>query len=367
VGHNSDQYKRGIISGNYFIGTVTGEEDVGGLVGYSRGGSIEKSYSAGTVTGKIYVGGLVGSNVKTVGSDGLIEKSYSTSIVTGTGKEISYKEIRSIVGGLVGYNSGSIEKSYSTGVVTGMGDHVGGLVGNNSGNIEKNYSTGTVTGTGDYVGGLVGKSGTGRLDDVTISNNYYIGMVTGKNYVGGLVGNLDCSGLYNNYSVGNVTGTGSYVGRVVGKIEPLLKGLIYFNYYENQINEGFYYDAGYGRIAEEMKLQETFNNWNFNEIWGIDNAINDGYPYLRELKNSVTPIKRSQIAKNQIVVQATNSGIVLENLPQNAKIQVYNLHGKRIYNSQFSTLNSQFIKVQTKGIYIVKVGTQTFRIAVGQK
>jgi hypothetical protein len=83
-------------------------------------------------------------------------------------------------------------------------------------------------------------------------------------------------------------------------------------------------------------------------------------------KATVT-IRSTQIASSQIIARTTNNGIILENLPRNAKVEVYNLHGKCIYNSQFSTLNYQFIEVQTKGVYIIKVGTQTFRIAIGQK
>ena len=78
-------------------------DDVGGLVGYSRG-SIAMSYSTGTVTGNEMVGGLVGY------SRGSIAMSYSTSTVTGDGK---------CVGGLVGRNNGGlIKSSYSTGMVS---------------------------------------------------------------------------------------------------------------------------------------------------------------------------------------------------------------------------------------------------------
>jgi hypothetical protein len=52
-------------------------------------------------------------------------------------------------------------------------------------------------------------------------------------------------------------------------------------------------------------------------------------------------------------IALTGSGIALENLPQNAKVNVYNLQGKRIYSGNSG--NSQILKilVQTKGVYIV--------------
>src|ERR1019366_2893781 len=43
-------------------GSVTGNEYVGGLVGYQAYGQISNSYTTGSVNGTHYVGGLVGYN-----------------------------------------------------------------------------------------------------------------------------------------------------------------------------------------------------------------------------------------------------------------------------------------------------------------
>jgi len=78
----------------------------------------------------------------------------------------------------------------------------------------------------------------------------------------------------------------------------------------------------------------------------------------------VTPINPSQTTISNIHVKATSNAIVLSNLPPNTKVDVYNLQGKRIYFSNSG--NSQILRilVQTKGIYIVKAGTQTMRAVV---
>jgi hypothetical protein len=85
--------------------------------------------------------------------------------------------------------------------------------------------------------------------------------------------------------------------------------------------------------------------------------------YLKWTPNSDTPLlpNRENSAIGGIVVQTTSNAIVLSNLPPNAKIEVYNLHGKRIHLS--NSENSQILKilVQTKGMYIVKAGSQTLR------
>jgi hypothetical protein len=77
-----------------------------------------------------------------------------------------------------------------------------------------------------------------------------------------------------------------------------------------------------------------------------------------------TPIRFTQTPMGSIRVQATANAIVLENLPKNAKVEVYNLQGKRIHFS--NSENSQILKiqVQTKGLYVVKIGNERMRVAV---
>ena len=119
-------------------GQVTGNNDVGGLVG-SHGGEIHTSYATGRVAGRERVGGLVGDN-----DGGLIHGQLRHR--AGGGQER--------VGGLVGSNDDTITASYATGRVSGR-ERVGGLVGSNGGAIHTSYATGRVAGRDD-VGGLVG-------------------------------------------------------------------------------------------------------------------------------------------------------------------------------------------------------------------
>ena len=194
----------GTIDNSYSTGTVTGNDQVGGLVGSGPGksSSIKNSYSTAKVKGNDQVGGLMGSNLRSY--EGTIANSYATGNVEGNVQ----------VGGLVGamtYNlssrTGKIENSHATGNVTGTGDYVGGLTGS-GGIIQNNYATGNVTGTGDYVGGLVGAGGA-------IQNNYATGNVEGNDKVGGLLGR-NFGTVQNNYATGNVTGN-DRVGGLVGE------------------------------------------------------------------------------------------------------------------------------------------------------
>lgn len=129
--------------------SVTGSgEYVGGLIGYSDGGTISKVYTTGTVSGTAAdssVGGLVGGNA------GTVAQSYSMAGVGG-----------GTAGGLAGYNvvGGLITDSYFdvVGTVSGT-SYTGGIAGNNAGTITTSYSAGALS--DGAVGGIAGaNSGT---------------------------------------------------------------------------------------------------------------------------------------------------------------------------------------------------------------
>ena len=147
----------GIVENLGVAGTVSGNTDVGGVVGFNCG-TVKTSYNTGSVSGNTSVGGVVGDN------HGTVETSYNTGSVSGTGTSSCN------VGGVVGQNPGTVETSYNTGTVSGTGtsSYVGGVVGYNSaGTVETSYNTGTVSGGSD-VGGVVGWNDSG-----TVAATYY--------------------------------------------------------------------------------------------------------------------------------------------------------------------------------------------------
>ncbi|MFA7351467.1 MAG: filamentous hemagglutinin N-terminal domain-containing protein [Methylotenera sp.] len=205
-------------------GSITGQYNTGGLVGYMDNGSISNSYTTSDVVGNTYVGGLVGNVFGSVGS---VSNSHARGNVYGVGD----------TGGLAGNLSGTMDGSYATGDVTGE-QHTGGLVGHvwGAGMLTgQNYATGNVTGTATVllgfarggVGGLIGAYSSSTTLDLTGSDgtgNYATGNVTGWYSVGGLVG-LDYGNLTNvnnnvnaSGTAGSVTGLdgGQHVGGLVG-------------------------------------------------------------------------------------------------------------------------------------------------------
>jgi hypothetical protein len=185
---------------------ITGNEDVGGLVGENRG-NVTESYATGDVSGSgDAVGGLVGTNI------GTVRKSYANGSVNGS----------SDVGGLVGGNGGTVNESYATGDVSGSGNTVGGLIGFNrdGGIVTASYATGNVSGNGD-VGGLVGTNG-GISSPGTVTESYATGDVSGDGGLGGLVGfNRGGGTVTASYATGNVSGfqeLGGLIGSNRGEV-----------------------------------------------------------------------------------------------------------------------------------------------------
>ncbi|MES2025227.1 MAG: GLUG motif-containing protein [Pseudomonadota bacterium] len=190
------------MANTYSTLAVTGETNVGGLVGYlNDGGSINNAYATGAVRGinptdgniSTSVGGLVGSN------DGVISNVYATGDVAGTAN----------VGGLIGSNRGAVSNAYATGNVDAPSNGMtGGLVGSNSSgsSIDYAYATGNVNGY-IYSGGLVG------LNQGSINHAYATGKVTGDALFGGLIGFNTASGTAaNSYWDSVTTGQSSAAG-----------------------------------------------------------------------------------------------------------------------------------------------------------
>lgn len=115
-----------------------------GLFGCTGDGGVIKNLRVrGDVTGDSNVGGIVGNN----DFGATVENCSHTGTVTGT----------SSVGGVAGYSMGTVMNCFHTGSAAGT-DSVGGVVGSNYHEVRSCYSTGDVTGTGSGVGGAVGST-----------------------------------------------------------------------------------------------------------------------------------------------------------------------------------------------------------------
>jgi hypothetical protein len=95
---------------------VSGQYNVGGLVGYSEDSTISGIRVSGTIRGLDNIAGIIGRNKAT------ISDSSSAGTILGNSK----------LGGIVGSNSGSIFNTFSTAEISGS-SKLGAVVGQNSG------------------------------------------------------------------------------------------------------------------------------------------------------------------------------------------------------------------------------------------
>lgn len=233
-------------------GKIQGTSEVGGFIGVNNSGSSlnigsnvanAKPYKSGTlsitiengtITGGDNVGGIVGKNE---GADG--GASYaSIDIVKGTITQQGTINGANNVGGIIGLNDGLLttgggEADTSIGGIALSDDQIGDI---------KNLSitnNGNVTGSGNYVGGVVGKldspatlrtedSGKGAIAG-TFTNS---GTVVGNNFVGGSLGfvgkNVTITAKNNVATLfvndGEVTATGYFVGGSIGALVGKIQG-----------------------------------------------------------------------------------------------------------------------------------------------
>ena len=164
-------------------------------------------------------GGIAGLN------SGTLNDAYNESIVKGS----------SNVGGIAGTNSGEISLIVNGASVTAEGDYTGGLVGSTTGNISNGRNNGVITGV-NYVGGLVGSNGSSNDKGVTLTNltNDSSANIIGEKYVGGIAGenngnisnteDTDGSKGTNLINRGSITGQ-NYVGGIAGKNNGIIKNV----------------------------------------------------------------------------------------------------------------------------------------------
>lgn len=293
-----DCYNSGFVDGYSHVGGVFGSDYFNGF-GKCR---VENCYNEGTITANLSGGGVVG-NASSVSS------CYNVGVVTGTGEENN-------VGGVV-YNVSTISDCYNTGKVTG--NNVGGVFGSSYNSVSYCYNIGEVTGnqrTGGVgasannsiqycynIGIVTGDARTGGICGSAYSNLnscYNAGDISGNVYVGGLVG--DGSSVTDCYNTGKIKG-GRYTGGIAGQGKVVScynigqvsgnnsedTGAINGSHSYPAVTDSYYLsgcvtdgnDRGTMLTADQMKIQSSFENWNFNKNWELGYDKEYPYPTLR--------------------------------------------------------------------------------------
>ncbi|MCL2707407.1 MAG: InlB B-repeat-containing protein [Dehalococcoidia bacterium] len=280
---------------------------VGAICGGSNG-HISNCYNTGNVSGvtnaNISIQGVSAGGI--CGNMG-ISSSYPMPTLSNcfnTG-DISAKSTTSAgtvsayaggIAGQIGVDAIKIGNSFNTGAVYsnasstaqnggGANSYAGGICGSNgwsmltTGNVYRCYNAGSVTSISiytAYAGGISGSGGqTNCFNTGTIS-------ATGGRLVraGGIAGNIGSGVRGNCYSTGIVSASAPSVnlGGLIGSTSGSAP-----NYYCLDL-----YGSEYGTqlTSAQMKNKASFVGFDFDTVWDIDPAVNDGYPFLRELQGT---------------------------------------------------------------------------------
>lgn len=228
---------------NEVTGTVTGTNNVGGLIGVNKADITGGRYTVAGEDAGMYINKIYNNGVINVGTYGDTDNYGDYEFTAGTGSNI---------GGLIGNNadSGSLTAGYNTGAINASGStNVGGIAGSNSGTIDQVFNTvmtpdnavkpdgskqeASITG-GTNVGGLVGDNQANG----EITNAYNTSNVVATNQ-DGIVGNL----------VGTNSGTVQYVygvaDKLIGNGNPAEYGYV-IDGSDTWLQEGTYEDFTFG-------------------------------------------------------------------------------------------------------------------------
>lgn len=131
-------------------------------------------------------------------------------------------------------------------------------------------------------GGCVAKLTGGAIRDCYARGNVAAWKAAGYSvaYSGGGLGYHSTGGTMDNcYSTGIPTGDtrGGLLGKIDGGASSCTD-----SFWDTQTSGIVTSDCGTGKTTAQMKTQATFTDagWDFDTIWAVGGAINDGYPYL---------------------------------------------------------------------------------------
>ena len=169
----------------------------------------------------------------------------------------------------------TIRNVSATGNVWGVGgsSSVGGLIANSHESIIQESSAQVdviALGYAD-VGGLIGQNYDGSIE-----NCYATGKVSGQYLVGGLIGTNAVTSVANSFAAGQVIGAIGSTGGLIGSGDP--HSLIKNSYWDIDTTQQFTSAGGQGVPHEKMKLIATYESWDFDVIWDIDEG--NSYPWL---------------------------------------------------------------------------------------
>lgn len=209
---------------------------------------------------------------------------------------VSFQEFEQSVGILMGMGNGELINCHVIGSVNAQEDvtYAGLLVGKFEGTITKCSATGKkvsskgrdLTFAFNYTGGLVG-SCSGKITDCFVILENIDGKASGGAsadvFVGGVSGACDNCTINNCYAkVGSFSTNcdSRDMGGITGECNNGTVSNSYFYVDDNSVPDK---PSGSKKSLADLKTKSTFKEWDFNTVWLLNSAYNDGYPILRSM------------------------------------------------------------------------------------
>lgn len=311
----------------------------GGFVGFNAGSlTITNCTNKGTVSSYSNTdanqaksssssGGFIGGNEGTL----TITDCTNTGNVSSSSSDSSYYSTTvSFSGGFVGKNDSgtlTITDCTNTGNVSYSSlslytsSYSGGFVGcNNSGTLTITDCTNTGNVSAElYSSGFVGgnNSSTLTISDCTNTGNISSSSSSSSSSSGGFVG-VDYEGtitISNSTNTGNISGSS---GGFVGSYSYNSKRTIIDSYCLTGSvgRNGNYGYNGYMLTPEQMRNQNSFNDFDFENVWTMNSFINEGYPYLKNTENNLQLNICSKVVKkgDTLQLKAYRNGIEVKDI-----------------------------------------------------
>lgn len=332
---NINGHHAGSLVGLNYFGTITnchairpivsGSNYAGGLIGYYFPSDPITNCSSdqAVVSGYRNAGGLIGASFLA------IIENCSANETTTTGTSLD-----SAAGGLVGNTGGTINNCWATGQVSANG-YAGGLIGSGNTEIEASFADASVN-CQSAAGGLAGLLNSPSI----IQDCYSLGSVDGNNYSGGIAGSsTNGSVTFRNCYSAAVTDGNNYVGAFLSYHLSGIPNSYTSCFWDSDLNPDVNGLANaddanvVGKTTAQMKAQNTFTGWDFNDIWAI--RENQTYPFIRAL---------SPEAPNNLSATAGNSTVSLD-WDDNSQSDLvgYNIYRSTTSGSGYVKLNGSLL------------------------
>lgn len=315
----------------------------GALTGYMEG-IIDNCYSTGEISG-VQAAGLVHSLDARWYSQSLISNCYSTCDVTA---------VERAAGLIVILDHYQMTNCFATGEVTAYEGTAAGLVLSvlDFSIVEYSYATGNVTGSG-MAGGLVSFANHSIIQQCYAMGNVYVEPSAdyGTSAAGGLINYAESVQILNCFATGDVEGGGdAYLGGFISQIslgiilrnsystgkvsgEPYAGGFSGYQHSTQGVTvENNYWDFfsscqpesvnGTGLTTALMMQQSSFTDWDFEDVWQIDE--NQSYPYLQNNLPAVVPAPPDRIDDLGVLTVLGQEAVFIDSLSTHSVV-VFNM------------------------------------------